>query len=501
MHGIWCKIMLKGFSFTYSLLFLLLTPLLSVSQTVEWSNQTKVRSKTFYSQILGENSSGAYMVRCKNNDFRRDIIVEKYKTNLALELSIDLPIPSNNILEKLVLLENNILFFYSGKNYSSGKIELSCVKMDLFFKPVNTPTIICEVDPSQFKDNSNFYIKTSGDKSKFALIYIRSTSDKGSSTIMFQGFNDQLATSYKKEVAVDFEVSDVFFSSMECNNDGDVFSIIDFPKNIKRNRSTDPRNFYLFAYYQTLDKIVQHEIGKDSVFINEIGLVVNNFNKSVCVTGFFSYKQDNTAAGEFYYKIDVASTIIKVKNFEEFPKSFVAKIAGNMQNESTPSLTDIYIRKIIPHSDGGCLTIAEKYYETKQAYTFYVNGFPQTSYRVMYNFDEIILISKNADGSTQFKDYIKKNQSSISDAGYYSSFVTITGNEKVGLVYNSDASNEGDVMITTISNKGVTDTKVLVKAQSYFVQLMPNESKQVSGNSSLICTLKDKRFSMMRLTF
>ena len=50
MHGIWCKIMLKGFSFTYSLLFLLLTPLLSVSQTVEWSNQTKVRSKTFYSQ-------------------------------------------------------------------------------------------------------------------------------------------------------------------------------------------------------------------------------------------------------------------------------------------------------------------------------------------------------------------------------------------------------------------------------------------------------------------
>lgn len=493
--------MLKDFSFTYLLLFLFLLPFVSNSQTVEWSNQTKVKSKTFYSQVLGENASGVYIVRCKNNDFRRDVIVEKYKTNLALELSIELQIPSNNILEKLVLLENNILFFYSGKNYASGKIELNCVKLDLFFKTVEAPKLICEVDPNFFKENSNFYIKTCSDKSKFAVVFITATSNKTQSNIVFQGISDQLAILSKKEITLDFEVNDVFFSSIECSNEGDIFSIIDFPKNIKRNKNTDPRDFFLFAYYQAKDKIMQYAIENDSMVINEIGLAVNNFNKTLCVTGFFSYKNDNVAAGEFFYRIDQSTMSVKSKNYEPFSKSFVAKIAGSMQNENSPSLTDIFIRKIIPHSDGGCLTIAEKYYETKQAYTFYVNGFPQTNYRIMYNFDEVLLISKNADGTTQFKDFVKKNQSTMSDAGYYSSFVTITGNDKIGLVYNSDVSNEGDVMVTTISNKGVVDTKVLVKAQSYFVQLMPGESKQVTANSSLICTLKDKRFSIMRLTF
>jgi hypothetical protein len=119
----------------------------------------------------------------------------------------------------------------------------------------------------------------------------------------------------------------------------------------------------------------------------------------------------------------------------------------------------------------------------------------------VYNFDEIILISRDAKGAIQFKDYIKKNQNSMSDGGYFSSFVTVTGNDKIGIIYNSDANNEGDVMMSTISNKGIIDTKVLIKALTYFVLLMPNESKQISANSSLICTLKDKRFSIMRLTF
>ncbi len=492
--------MFKVSACIYVLFFFCLTPLCLLSQTVEWSNQVKVKSKTNYSQVLGENSTGVYMVRCRTNDFRRDIVVEKYKPNLVLELSQDLPLPTNNILEKLVLLENSLLLFTSGKNYNSGKVELSCIRLDLYFKPVNTPTIICEVDANRFKDNSNFYIKSSGDKSKFVVMYIQA-SDKLKSQLNFIGLNDQLVSIYKRETTIDYEVSDVFFSSMECNNEGDVFAIIDFPKDIKKNRDNDPRKFFMYAYFQSLETIIPYELGKDSVFINDIGLAVNNFNKSVTVTGFYSHAHDNHVVGDFFYNIDALSSLVKVKKFEDFPKSFVAKVASNMQNESSPNLSDIYIRKIIPRSDGGCLTISEKYYETKQSYTFYVNGFPQTSYRVVYNFDEIIFISRDAKGVIQFKDYIKKNQNSMSDGGYYSSFVTVTGNDKIGVIYNSDANNEGDVMMSTISNKGIIDTKVLIKALTYFVLLMPNESKQISANSSLICTLKDKRFSIMRLTF
>jgi hypothetical protein len=151
--------------------------------------------------------------------------------------------------------------------------------------------------------------------------------------------------------------------------------------------------------------MLEYELGKDSLYINDLGLTVNNYDKSVTVAGFYSFsKEDNKCNGHFFYSIDATNTQIRNKVFENFDKTFISKVSGSMQNENTFILSDLYIKKIIPRSDGGCLIIAEKFYESKQTYTYYVNGFPQTSSRTIFNYDEIVVISKNADGTTQFKD-------------------------------------------------------------------------------------------------
>ena len=190
-----------------------------------------------------------------------------------------------------------------------------------------------------------------------------------------------------------------------------------------------------------------------------------------------------------------------VKRFDQIDLSFSSKIAGTMQNERNPVLTDLYVRRIIPNSDGGCTIIAEKYYETKQSYTYNLNGFPQTSYKTVYNYDEIVIIAKNADGSERFRHFIKKTQSSMNDGGYYSSFITTLSNDKIGIVYNVDVVNEGDVMLATIASNGEVESKVLIKSMSYFVTIMPPESRQVSARSIIIPTSKDHRFCLMRLNF
>ena len=110
-------------------------------------------------------------------------------------------------------------------------------------------------------------------------------------------------------------------------------------------------------------------------------------------------------------------------------------------------------------------------------------------------------MAKNADGSTRFNNFVKKTQSSINDGGYYSSFVVMLSNDKIGIVYNQDVVNEGDVMLATISDKGELDYKVLIKSMSYFVTVMPPESRQVSAKSAIIPTSKDRRFCLMRVTF
>src|SRR5574343_328838 len=113
----------------------------TVAQTVEWSNQQKTKSKTYYSQVLGENSSGLYVARTKNSDFREDVLVEKYKSNLALESSVNLFQPDNSTIERVIVIEGGLLEFALNKNTTTQKTELLLVQLDNAVSPISTKSL------------------------------------------------------------------------------------------------------------------------------------------------------------------------------------------------------------------------------------------------------------------------------------------------------------------------------------------------------------------------
>ncbi len=479
-------------------LICLLLVLQSKAQTVEWGNQQKTKAKYNYTQVLGENGSGIFLARARNSDFRRDIQIEKYKNNLALDFVKDLPQTENSWVERVIVHENGLFQFNTLKNIP-GKVEIQLQQVDNNINLVSTKTLI-SVDGNLSPDKRVF-IRSSSDKKNYAILFVTQGSDKNKSILNMFGFDATLGAKYTRRFNLDYAAEDVFVSHMECDNDGNAFALIDFPKDGRKPRDYRPRNYFLYAYFMANDNMLEFAIGKDSVFVNELSLIVNNYAKTVNVAGFYSDKSDNKAVGTVYFKLDAATAEMTVKRFEAIDLSFSSKVAGVMQNERKPILTDLYVRRLIPNSDGGCTIIAEKYYETKQSYTYNLNGFPQTSYKTVYNYDEIVIIAKNADGSERFRHFIKKTQSSMNDGGYYSSFVTTLSNDKIGIIYNVDVVNEGDVMLATIGTDGEVESKVLVKSMSYFVTIMPPESRQVSARSIIIPTSKDRRFCLMRLNF
>ncbi len=488
---------MKNHSLTLTCLLLLLF-VHSKAQTVEWGNQQKTKAKYNYTQVLGENGSGIFLARARNSDFRRDIQIEKYKNNLALDFVKDLPQAENSWLERVIVHENGLFQFNTLKNIS-GKVEIQLQQVDNNINLVSTKTLV-SVDGNLSPDKRVF-IRSSSDKKNYAILFVTQGSDKNKSILNMFGFDATLGAKYTRRFSLDYAAEDVFVSHMECDNDGNAFALIDFPKDGRKPRDYRPRNYFLYAYFTANDNMLEFAIGKDSLFVNELSLVVNNYAKTVNVAGFYSDKSDNKSLGTVYFKLDVATADMTVKRFDPIDLSFSSKVAGTMQNERKPILTDLYVRRIIPNSDGGCTIIAEKYYETKQSYTYNLNGFPQTSYKTVYNYDEIVIIAKNADGSERFRHFIKKTQSSMNDGGYYSSFVTTLSNDKIGIVYNVDVVNEGDVMLATIATNGEVESKVLIKSMSYFVTIMPPESRQVSARSIIIPTSKDRRFCLMRLNF
>ncbi|MFN7313719.1 MAG: hypothetical protein ACK5UI_09585 [Bacteroidota bacterium] len=478
----------------FSCLLLLQVPVFA--QTVEWGNQQKFRSKTNYSQVLGENSSGLFVARSKFNDFRYDILVEKYKSNLALETTKELFQPNGSKLERLIVTESGLNEFVSQKNATTGKYDLVITLIDNALNH-GTPTVLLSYDPAALGAEEKILIRPSSDKKVYAVTYVTQGAEKGKSILHLYTFDASFKPMYNRRFGLPSGFNEVVLINAEVDNKGNAFILLDQPK---PNTKKEVRKVLLYGYYQQTDQMLEYEISNDSLFVNEAALVVNNLNKKVNVAGFYSDKNDDRCLGSLFYKIDIESTQVDTFTVDVFDIGFISK-STNTITSGQPVLSDLYIRKLLPNNEGGVTIIAEKYYETKQTYTYNLNGFPQTGYRSVFHYDEIILVTKNGNGTTRNKQAIKKSQTSMSDGGYYSSFVIATANDKIALVYNEDVTDEGDVIMATYSNKGGLESKVLIKAMSYYVSIMPFESKQVNASSIIIPTLKDKRFCLMRLTF
>ena len=471
---------------------------INFAQSVEWSNPQKIKSKTGYSQIVGESASGIYLLRCKDNSFSRDVIIEKYKSNLAQELSIPMPININGILERVLLFDNTIYVFVSAKNNVSNKIDLLLQKLDENLKPIGNAQVLISMNSEEIDNKTHFYIKHSSEKKFIGVMFLSNRKEKNNSNLNLFCFDGNLQQQYGKQYDLPYSIDDIFITSYDMGNEGECYLLIDYPKSGVKKKGSDSRSFFLYSYSLGMDKMLEYEVGQSDVFIEEIGMCLNNYSNKISVAGFYSKDNSKKVAGYFYYVLDLASNELITKRFETFPLDFISK---RYNTKGTDDLSDLYIRKMVARSDGGCLLLAEKYYLSRQTYTYYVNGFPQTNSRTVYNYDDVQMMSFNADGSLQFNNTISKSQSSISDGGYYSSIVPIITAENLYVVYNNDVSTEGDMMLSYVNNKGLIENKILVKAINTSVLIIPSETKQVSSNSVLACSLRDKRFTLMRITF
>jgi len=470
------------------------------AQTVEWSNQQKQRSKTGFSQVAGENNYGYFLIRSKDNEFSKDLFAERYKSNLAIDVSTELWQPENSYIQRVLLENTGLLLVALSKNSVSEKYDLTWWRTDQNFNTDQKAHLLFSIEGTRYRNHNPVNVKFSPDKKIIYMIYISEQTDNDKSVLNVHAYQADFTPIYVRKYPLEVDADDVYVSSFECDNDGNVFLLADMPKSGKKKKEF--RNYFFYGISSKQPDLTEFLLNNDTTDFNDIGMVINNYDHSIAVTGFFkTQKEENAVDGMYMGVFDIPVGTFRMQKFFAFDKSIISKFAAVVSNTNSPGLSDLYVRKLIPRSDGGCVVIAEKFYETKQTYTYYVNGFPQQSSKTVYNFDDVLVFSLNAKAEIQFTEVVKKRQSSINDAGYYSSFVAANTNNSLAIIYSLDATAESDVMITSITPKGEADTKILIRSMSYYVSLMPPESKQVNANTVLICALKDRKFSLMKIAF
>ncbi len=469
------------------------------AQTIEFGQGVKIKNKNNYSLIIGSNEVGSFVLRAKDYNFKRDVLIEKYNSKLALEISKEIPlsIPAN--IEKTILIGQNIIVIISAKNNATNKIDFLALKLDMNLNQTGNMAMLASIDESLINENSTTAFKNSINNKYFSLSILCKTGRKSSTTSLFlYGFNESLTQIYGKVFEINELIEDIETTNCELDNEGNFFTLLDFPKINKKKRKNENRKFVLYSYFNATSTMLEFDVAKPNIEIDDIGFVINNLKKQVNIIGFYAEENELNNIGYFFQTIDISSATT-TKNILDTTSLKVLR--NNISFSKNLDLNDIYIRKIIPRSDGGLFLVAEKYFLTRQSYTYYVNGFPQTNTRTVYNYNDVLLLSLNADGLMENGDIVNKEQQTVSDGGFFSSITNFVSNDAIYTIYNADVTQEGDVLLCKFDVKGKTENKILVKAINASLLIIPQDSKQISATSLLACAIRDKRFTLMRINF
>lgn len=469
------------------------------AQTIEFGQGVKIKNKNNYSLIIGSNEVGSFVLRAKDYNFKRDVLIEKYNSKLALEISKEIPlsIPAN--IEKTILIGQNIIVIISAKNNATNKIDFLALKLDMNLNQTGNMAMLASIDESLINENSTTAFKNSINNKYFSLSILCKTGRKSSTTSLFlYGFNESLTQIYGKVFEINELIEDIETTNCELDNEGNFFTLLDFPKTNKKKRKNENRKFVLYSYFNATSTMLEFDVAKPNIEIDDIGFVINNLKKQVNIIGFYAEENELNNKGYFFQTIDISSAT-NTKTILDTTSLKVLR--NNISFSKNLDLNDIYIRKIIPRSDGGLFLVAEKYFLTRQSYTYYVNGFPQTNTRTIYNYNDVLLLSLNADGLMENGDIVNKEQQTVSDGGFYSSITNFVSNDAIYTIYNADVTQEGDVLSCKFDVKGKTENKILVKAINASLLIIPQDSKQISATSLLACAIRDKRFTLMRINF
>jgi len=115
----------------------------------------------------------------------------------------------------------------------------------------------------------------------------------------------------------------------------------------------------------------------------------------------------------------------------------------------------------------------------------------QQSYvRYYYYFYEISILSINPDGSLDWHKIIKKEQISLNDEGYYSSFGCKVASDKLYFIYNDLSRKSSNVMIYGVNPIGQGEGNILMKGSELDGYAIPKESIQISDTEFLVPIIK-----------
>lgn len=323
-------------------------------------------------------------------------------------------------------------------------------------------------------------------------------------------------------------IADKLFNieSYDVDNKGNVYVLgIKFDDVPKEKVKGEPNyNYLLLKYEFGTDNLIEYPILVEGKFLTDLNFTINKDSDIICA-GFYSKEKVYNISGSFYMKIDDESKAVLVSDFLEFDISLLtqnlnekqdAKVQKKEDKGKKVNLLQYNLGKLVIKDDGGITLVGENYYVVVTTSYNAQTKSQTTTYHYYYN--QILVVDISADGKIQWVKQIPKNQHTINDGGYFSSYGLIERGDKIYFLYNDNPKNvtfkPGDkifsykkkddetlTMLVEVDKDGNMVREAAFNQQKAEVIMRPKAFYQINDDEMILFGQNRKNYRVAKLTF
>jgi len=536
---------MKSYSILLTIAFFFWMPFSLFSQSdnkikVKWGESFDKQSNKILADIIGFDDTGIYTLRKRSTSVMLDVYdsyLEKLDNNLnpVAEQRLSKVLANRKEdLQDILWHQNKIWLLTSDKVQGKGNflVKLREVNKNSLGLDGNVKEVV-NLNYDWRLSTPIFDYEISRDSSKLMIIYSLPSKRNEADRFGFTIIDEDLEILFRKEIVL--PVKDRLFdlSSYEVSNNGDVLlNGVQFETEIKEPKRFGKPNYFYRVFMVPADKdtIFSYKITQEDKYITDLKTSFNNVG-DVIGAGFYSDEGTTSIAGSYFFSLNQKTDKIENFNFKKFDLEFILEetdkrdaktLKKRAEKGKTVELYEYDLDKIILRDDGGALLLAEQYFVSSYNNTY--DGFNRNrtldggrSYN--YNYNNIILVNINPDGSIEWNSKIPKRQNTFDDRGIHSSYTSAIVKDKIYLIYNDNPKNlfhENDKndryysmivnrdMITTLAvvdKSGKVKKAKLFSAHEADIYLRPKICPQIASNELLLYGVKNRMNRFGRIIF
>lgn len=414
---------------------------------ITWG-KNKFHQRKYTLRSIHKTAQHILAVKSKTSGTRHEeLVLERLNDELSVNSPVKLDISYLNKpreYEFIIESGNQIHIFTSFLNEKQKKNYLFVQSLNPVTLTMNNDIQkICEIPVQSKYNKGSFHYAVSEDTSKILIFKSYPYHKRKHEKFGFLVFDSNFSKILQKETELPYNDELFKMERIKVDKSGNIYVLaVVYKKKVRDKRHGKPNYDYrLLAYTGNGTKYNEYSIGFNDYFISDMQFEADGQGNIIC-GGFYSEKESFSIKGTFILTIDTKAGHLRNVHYQRFKKNFLTLFMKDKKAKRGKELYEYDLNNFILRKDGGIILTAEQYYMNVAAPKYIegnVNRRRSTTY--YYNYNDIIVVNINPDGSIKWTKKIRKRQITTNDRGLNSSYFFTYYKDKMYFVFNDNPKN------------------------------------------------------------